>query len=61
MPIGSAGHAGAFGVNFLMTTDATQRRHAATFSTAYDICEMAMAVITLLRIVRSGVTIDATG
>jgi hypothetical protein len=42
-----------------MTTDATKRGHPAALSTAYDIGEMAMAIIALLRIICGGVTVDA--
>jgi len=59
MPIWSTRYARAVGVNFLMTTDATQRRHTSALSTAYDVCEVAMAIVALLRIVCGGVTVDA--
>ncbi len=59
MPIGSTGHSGAVGVNFLMTTYTTQCRHASALSTSNDIREMAMAIIALLRIVCRRVTVDA--
>jgi hypothetical protein len=60
MPVGLTGHAGAVGVNFLMTTHTIQPGHALAIVTAADdVSEMAMAVIPLLRIVCRRVTVDA--
>ena len=60
MPIGRTGHAGAVGVNVLMTTGTMQRGHALAFFTAADyVGEMSPPIVALLWIVRRGVTVDA--
>ncbi len=59
MPIVSAGHAGAVGVHRLMARPAIESDHAFVLRTANDIGKVAMPVISLLRIVRCRVAIDA--
>ncbi len=59
MPIGSAGHARAVRITFLMATHAIQRGHAFSFRTTNDVGEMTMAIVALLWIVCGSVTVDA--
>jgi hypothetical protein len=59
MPARATGYACTIGVDFLMTTLTVQRGYAYVPRAADDIREMAMAVIALLRIVCSCVTVDA--
>jgi hypothetical protein len=42
-----------------MTSGAVQTRHTFAFRTAHDIRDVTMPIVTLLWIVRGGVTVDA--
>src|SRR5260370_668393 len=53
--------AGAVGVGLLVTGHALQRRNTLALGPAHDIGEMAMSIVALLRMVRGGVAVDATG
>ena len=56
----TAGNTGAIGVGFLMTTRAIQTRHAFAFRAAtHDVGDMTPSLISLLRIISGGVTVDA--
>ena len=59
MPILAAGHAGAVGVHRLMARPAVESSHAFVLRAANDIGKVAMPVISLLRIVGRGMTVDA--
>ena len=61
MPAWATGNAGAVGVFLLVATQANQCRDASAAATANDICKVAVAIVTLLRIVGCGVTVDAPG
>src|SRR5258708_32610631 len=60
MPVVSTGYAGAVSVCRLVTANTVECRHAFAFRPANYIGEMAMAIITLLRIIRGCMTIYAT-
>src|SRR5260370_35267668 len=53
--------AGAVGVGLLVTGHALQRRNTLALGPAHDIGEMAMSIVALLRMVRGGGAVDATG
>ena len=59
MPVMTAGHSRAIGINLLMTTRTIQSGHPFVFWTSNDIGEMTVAIIALLRVVGSGMAIYA--
>jgi hypothetical protein len=59
MPVVTAGNAGAVGVRLLMTAGAIQTGYAFAFRPAHDVRDVTMTVITLLWVIRGGVTVDA--
>lgn len=59
MPIMAAGYSGAVCVGFLVTRNALQRWNAMAAWPAHHIREMAVAIVSLLGIVRRGVAVDA--
>src|SRR5207249_7058059 len=58
MPVRSSGDSGAVGVCLLMATHAIQAWHAFPCKTADDVCEVTMAIISLLRVICSSVTVN---
>jgi hypothetical protein len=60
MPIVSAGHAGAVGVHRLMARPAVESGHTFVLRAANHVRKVTMPVVSLLRIVRCCVAIDAT-
>src|SRR5438034_1995255 len=58
VPVVSAGNSRA-GIGFLMTRGTVQGGDTFAFGTAHNVGKMTMAIVTLLRVVRSGVTVDA--
>src|SRR5712664_164185 len=61
MPVATAGHSSALGICRLVTANTVQSRNAIAFWSTDDIGEMAMAIITLLRIISGCMTIYTTG
>src|SRR5687767_15936203 len=59
VPVVTAGNSSAIGIALLMTGRAIQAGDACAFRTAHHVGKMTMAIVTLLRVVRSGVTVDA--
>ncbi len=59
VPIVPAGNSGTVGIGVLMTTRTIESRHTFAFWTPNDVCEVTVAIISLLRIGGGGVTIDA--
>ena len=59
VPRMTAWYTGTVGICFLMTTRTIQPRHAFAFWTSNDVCEMTVAIIALLRVVRCRVAVDA--
>src|SRR6185369_1690416 len=60
VPVAAAGNPRAVRVCFLVTADAIQTRHAGAVRTTHDIRDVTVAIVTLLRVVGGGVTVDAT-
>src|SRR6266545_702444 len=58
VPVVSAGNSGA-GIGFLMTRRTVQGGDTFAFWTAHNVGKVTMAIVTLLRVVRSGVAVDA--
>ena len=61
VPVMPARDSGTVGVGALMARNALQRRHAHAVRTAHHIGEVAMPIVALLRIIGSGVAVDAAG
>jgi hypothetical protein len=59
VPVVTAGNSGAVGIRFLMTTGTIQTRHAFALWSTHNVGDVTTPVITLLRIVRRSVTVDA--
>lgn len=60
VPTVSTGNSGTVGIRRLMTTRTIQSRHTSAFWTSNDVCKVTVAIISLLRIVRRGVTVDVS-
>src|ERR1043165_10047114 len=58
MPVRTARHSGAIGVRFMMTARAVQSGDAFSFWTTDHVGEVSVAIITLLGIVGSSMTVD---
>src|SRR5258708_39685088 len=61
LPIGCPRDAGAVSIGPLMTRRTRERRNAVALRSAYDIEQVAMAVIALLGRAGGGMAIDAAG
>jgi len=59
VPLMTAWYTGTVGICFLMTARTIQSDHALAVWTANDVCEMTVAIIALLRVVRCRMTVDA--
>ena len=55
----TAWYTGTVGICFLMTTRTIQSNHPFAFWTANDVCEMTVAIIALLRVIRRRMAVDA--
>jgi len=60
-PVGGTGNARTVCIRALMAGHAIQRRHALVFRPPDHVKQMAVPVVALLRIVRSGMAVNATG
>jgi hypothetical protein len=59
VPLVTTWYTGTVGISLLMTTRTIQSGHPFAFWTSNDIGEMTVAIIALLRVVGSGMTVDA--